>query len=447
MDLCHFDIIVAVDRQNGIGKNNAMPWYDSEDLKRFRQITTSHIIIMGRKTYESISKPLPHRINVIVSRTLAKFDNYPNVYVCPSFEEALLTATNLKKVFDRTNYIKIFVIGGQQIFNEAIGKYGGLCDRQLITLISDKDKSYDCDIFYPLDLQDYLFTKYNSLPLKFGEQDYLRLLRKCINRPLRDNRTDVQTRSLFGESLTFDLLTSFPLLTTKRIMWSSVVDELLFFIRGNTNVNDMKTKIWQGNTSRDFLDKRGLTFYPEGEMGPMYPFQWRHAGAKLDKFGQRLDEGFDQLADLIKNIQLDPMSRRHLLCNWDSSNISRMVLAPCHVTYQLYVEDSYIDAIMYQRSADIFLGVPFNIASYALLTYIIGKLTNLIPRRLTINFGDVHIYDNHVNSAIKQLSRTPYKLPTCVISNDLYNIDDITETDIQLIDYICHPGIKAAMVV
>ena len=284
------------------------------------------------------------------------------------------------------------------------------------------------------------------------EYEYLFLLKKILDfGEEREDRTGNGTISLFGERLEFNLENEFPLLTTKKVFLDKIILELLFFISGKTDtkiLENQNVNIWKGNTSLDFIKKRGLT-WDEGDMGPGYSFQWRHYGAEYQ--GCHLDytnQGIDQLNNLIEGIKKNPYDRRHILCSWNVKDLDMMVLPPCHCLVQFYVSKlGYLDCQMYQRSADVFLGVPFNIASYSLLTYMIAKICNLKPRKFIHIFGDVHIYKNHIEQVKEQLSRIPYKLPILEIISNPKTIFDFKLEDFKIINYKHHSYIKADMAI
>jgi len=267
--------------------------------------------------------------------------------------------------------------------------------------------------------------------LKYGEE--------------KKDRTSIGTLSLFGEKLKFSLTNNtLPLLTTKKMFFKGVVEELLFFIRGETDTKKLEKKgvnIWKGNTSREFLDKCGLYSFPEGEMGKMYGKQWRDFN----------DQKIDQLQNVINLIKNDPNSRRIMMTALNPAQINEGVLAPCHTFVQFFVNNkNELSCQMYQRSADVFLGVGFNIASYALLTHIIAQVTNKKAKELIIVFGDTHIYKNHIDQANEQIKRIPYEFPKIKINKSLSSINDMENLsfdDFQLIGYNYHPTIKAPMAV
>ena len=263
-------------------------------------------------------------------------------------------------------------------------------------------------------------------------QQYLSLLREVrYEGTLKEDRTGVGTYSLFGRQLRFDLDEGFPLLTTKRIHLPSVIHELLWFLNGDSNVR--------------YLNEHGVSIWdawadPEtGELGPIYGVQWRSwTGAD----GRTID----QLSDVVDRIRADPDSRRLVVSAWNVSDLPEMALPPCHVLFQFYVNDGRLSLQLYQRSADIFLGVPFNIASYALLLMMVAKVTGLAPGEFVHTFGDVHLYRNHVEQADLQLLRRPRSRPSVVLP-DRPDLFSYTYEDIKVIGYDPHPPIRAPIAV
>jgi thymidylate synthase len=241
-----------------------------------------------------------------------------------------------------------------------------------------------------------------------------------------------------------------PLLTTKKVFFRGLVEELLWFISGSTDSKVLEAKginIWKGNTTREFLDARGLD-YEEGSIGAGYGFQWRHCGAEYrginhDYTGQ----GVDQVSELIEGLRKDPNSRRHIICSWNPAALKKMALPPCHVLYQVYVKDGTLHAAMYQRSADIGLGVPFNIASYAILTRIIAHCCDLKPGTFMHITGDTHIYVNHIDALKEQLKRVPRKAPTMHINTKSRDIFELKYSDFILEGYEPHDSIRMDMVI
>lgn len=259
------------------------------------------------------------------------------------------------------------------------------------------------------------------------------------------------TLSKFGKFLEFDVSEKFPLLTTKKVFLRGIIEELLWFIKADTNVKHLKEKkvhIWDKNSSREYLDSIGLNDYEEDCAGPIYGFQWRHFDADYKGVdGDYSGQGVDQLQNCIDLINNDPYSRRIFMSGWNPKQLKEMCLPPCHVSYQFnvsYKDD--LDLVMYQRSGDMFLGVPFNIASSALLLYMVAHVTNKKPRNLKIVIGNAHIYENHLKAVREQLNRKPYEFPKLNIKNKRSNINDFVYDDFELINYECHNSIKAEMI-
>ena len=261
---------------------------------------------------------------------------------------------------------------------------------------------------------------------------YLRLLEEILESGSdRGDRTGVGTRSLFGRQMRFDLADGFPLLTTKKLHIRSIVYELLWFLRGETNVrwlNENGVKIWD-----EWADENG-------ELGPVYGHQWRSWPAPDG-------ETIDQIAWVENEIRTNPLSRRLIVSAWNVSEVGSMALPPCHTLFQFYVADDRLSCQLYQRSADVFLGVPFNIASYALLTMMMAKVTGLKPGTFVHTFGDVHLYQNHFDQAREQLSREPKPLPELKIVGSPESIDGFSFEDFEVVNYRPHPHIKAPVAV
>jgi thymidylate synthase len=285
------------------------------------------------------------------------------------------------------------------------------------------------------------------------ETQYINLIKHILENGIsKDDRTGVGTLSIFSYNMTFNLRESFPLLTTKKVYWKGVVEELLWFISGSTNSNILKekgVKIWDGNSSREFLDSRGLSHYDQGDIGAGYGFQWRHFGAKYTNMYDSYEgQGIDQLKDVIYKIKNTPDDRRIIMSAWNPTDLDKMALPPCHIFVQFWVDTNKkeLHSQMYQRSCDVGLGVPFNIASYALLTCIIAKLCDLTPGDFHYCMGDTHIYKNHIDAMKLQITRDPYDFPKINIKN-ITDIDSITADDIELIDYKYYENIKMNMAV
>lgn len=295
-------------------------------------------------------------------------------------------------------------------------------------------------------------------------KQYHDILRQVMNDGIdREDRTGVGTRSLFGLQMRFDLQEGFPAVTTKKLAWKAVVSELLWFLEGSgderrlAEINNSPTTIWTANAEADYWKPKAKF---EGDLGRVYGVQWR----KWRKYDEQLDMGkawlkdgfrriavdrgeIDQVAILIEGIKNDPNGRRHILTAWNVAELDQMALPPCHCFAQFFVHNGKLSCQMYQRSADLFLGVPFNIASYALLTHMIAQVCDLDVGELIMTFGDAHIYKNHFDQVNEQLVREPYTLPKLWLNPNIKNIDDFRMENIDLDGYVSHGTIKAPMAV
>ncbi|XWS40058.1 hypothetical protein CRYUN_Cryun18bG0108000 [Craigia yunnanensis] len=473
-----YQVVVAATKDMGIGKDGKLPWKLPSDLKFFKDVTLTtsdsgkkNAVIMGRKTWESIplqNRPLPGRLNVVLTRS-GSFDiaTAENVVICGSMTSALelLAAPPYFLSIE-----KVFVIGGGQIFRESLDAAG--CDAIHITEI---ETSIECDTFMPAIDSSVFQPWYSSFPvvennIRFCFTTYVRVRTSAVellsqncdhvfdNKPdtgkfevkkfsflpkmifekheeylylkmvqdiisdgnLKDDRTGTGTLSKFGCQMRFNLRKTFPLLTTKKVFWRGVVEELLWFISGSTNAKVLQEKgihIWDGNASRDFLDSIGLTDREEGDLGPVYGFQWRHFGARYtDMHADYTCQGFDQLLDVINKIKNNPNDRRIILSAWNPSDLKLMALPPCHMFAQFYVANGELSCQMYQRSADMGLGVPFNIASYSLLTCMIAHVCDLVPGDFIHVLGDTHVYSTHVRPLQEQLQKLPKPFPVSIMN-------------------------------
>lgn len=293
------------------------------------------------------------------------------------------------------------------------------------------------------------------------EQAYLDLLQNIIdNGEFRPDRTGTGTYSLFAPpQLRFDLSNgTFPLLTTKKVFMKGIVHELLWFIHGSTNANllsEKGVKIWEGNGSREYLDSLGLTDRKVGDLGPVYGFQWRHFGAEYkDCNTDYSNQGYDQLANIIHTLKTNPYDRRIIMSAWNPPAFKEMALPPCHVFCQFYVNfpkdknlKPKLSCQMYQRSCDMGLGVPFNIASYALLTYMIAMVVDMEPGEFIHVMGDAHVYSNHVDALKEQIKRIPKTFPKLVIKRKVTDIDDFKFEDFEVVHYDPYGPIKMKMAV
>lgn len=462
-----FSVIIATSKvfqrngknMYGIGKNNKLPWNSTEDMKHFKQITcensegNENIVIMGRNTYESIGKPLKNRINIVI--TSKQIDN---VICVNSFIKALMTAYNIK----RRRYI--FVIGGKKVYEEAL-THPNL--ESIYHTIIDYE-GQDCDVCIDEDFLNVKgFTKKNLLydDTQNYYYKYERNIRNTYHDLLeyilyhgeeRQDRTETGTISVFcPDNLVFDLTYKFPLITTKFVPLRIVFEELMWFLRGQTDNKILQSKsvhIWDGNSSKEYMEKIGLKDkYPDGELGPVYSAQWRNFGGKhilteKNHIASPETNGFDQIKFVIEELKTNPFSRRILVSAYNPLVLKEIALPSCHYTFQFYVrKGDYLDCKMCMRSTDVFLGLPFNIASYSLLTMMIANMTGYKPGKLYISFGDAHIYKNHIEQVKLQLSRTNREFPVVEIIKTPEHIEDWEFDMFNVVGYNPHPIIKGDM--
>jgi dihydrofolate reductase/thymidylate synthase len=496
-----FQIVVAATTKGGVGLNGALPWRLSKDMAYFKKITMEtrekdalNAVVMGRKTWESIPdkfRPLPGRLNIVLSRSgaLAEANDENNVagaatplpegvLVRKSIEDALSAIASSDKKVEKT-----FVIGGAQIYEEALKS-----DKCEAVHLTEVEGEFECDAFIPaVDASKFKLygqsrpimekdTRYQFLTyvaadaetgkfrpkaaellppgcdVKHEEYQYLEMIREIIDQgAVKGDRTGTGTISTFGNQMRFDLRRSFPLLTTKRVFWRGVAEELLWFVAGETNANKLADKnihIWDGNGSREYLDSIGLTEREVGDLGPVYGFQWRHFGAEYTNMhADYSGKGVDQLAEVIHKIKNNPTDRRILLTAWNPAALKEMALPPCHMFCQFYVANGELSCQMYQRSCDMGLGVPFNIASYSLLTCMIAQVCDLKPGDFVHVCGDTHVYSNHVEPLEKQLVCEPRPFPILKINPDKKDIDSFVFEDFEIVGYDPHPKIEMKMAV
>lgn len=295
-------------------------------------------------------------------------------------------------------------------------------------------------------------NRYTLDSRRHPEYAYLDLLRDIVdNGEARDDRTGTGTLALFARQIRFDVSEHLPLLTTKAVPWRLVADELLWFLRGETDANRLRSRIWDANTSREFLDARGLSHYEVGDIGSMYGFVWRHCGATYRgcRQGYAAGDGIDQLEEVVRLLREDPSSRRIVMTTHDVRSLDGGVLHPCHgLVTQFYADNRRrLSCHMYQRSMDTFLGGPWNIASYTMLLHIIAARTGMVPHELIISTGDTHVYKDHIVQARKQLARHPLPLPRIELDPSVATkpFEDITVDDIRVSGYLHHAPLRASM--
>lgn len=285
------------------------------------------------------------------------------------------------------------------------------------------------------------------------ENQYLQLIKDIIEEGTMETGRNGKTYVVVGSSMYFSLENNvIPLLTTKKVAWKTCLKELLWFIKGQTNnkiLTDQKCNIWKGNASREFLDSRGLTHLKEDDLGPVYGHQWRHFNAKYTTCAEDYSgKGVDQLQniiDLLKNPETRS-SRRMVMSAWNPEQLDEMALPPCHILLQFNVtRGNKLSCSMYQRSGDVGLGVPFNIASYSFLTYLIAKHCDLEPYEFIYHIGNAHIYDDHIETLKEQVERNPFPFPTLKIKEKKEKIEDYNLEDFELNDYVFHEPLKMKM--
>jgi dihydrofolate reductase/thymidylate synthase len=495
------NIIACVDKNLGIGKKDMIPWNISIDTTYFNNITSmtrkglptnelKNAVIMGRKTWESIGNNLQDRLNVVISNSMINKDN---IMVFKNYDDSY-NYLNRQENIDR-----IFIIGGGELYNYILDKLNNIDNNLIDTIYLNKiDYDYDCDTFINKDklegliennknIYDYNdnqkevykvydksinrevlleFYKYSfylekrrNVIIKHPETQYIELLENLIKDGEYRETRNGSTWSLFSKSLYFNMKDGFPLLTSKKIDFKHVIGELLWFMRGDTDSKILEKdgiKIWVKNTTKQFIESNNLNLR-EGEIGPMYGFQLRHYGEEYVKSDSKYN-GYDQIKYCLDLIKKEPTSRRIIMTTYNPSQAKKGVLYPCHgIVTQFYVRNNKLSLSTYQRSADVFLGLPWNIASYSLLLHIVCELINndpehtgynLEPEGVTINLGDYHLYNEHYEKAVIQILRAKEKLydfPELKIKNKFTKIEDIKIDDFEIINYKSYKGLIADM--
>jgi len=431
---------------------------------------------MGNKTFQSLNnKPLSNRHNIILS---SNPNTNQSIHSAPSIPHALSIASQL-------NSQNLFIIGGASIYNQFLSTHWINIEGIIIT----RTPEFECDTFIDINLNDFIEKgKYkmaiyphqidegytlniyskssipdnwvSSLSLKplfnHVDIDYLKLVKKIIKSNNKRETRNSTTLSIFSHKLSINLQNGFPLLTTKKVFFDGVIRELLWFIKGQTNskiLEKNKVNIWKGNSSQEFLENNFLP-YKEGICGPIYGFQWRKFGEKYPyitnnklHYTDGIEQGFEQLGYILHEIKKNPTSRRLFMSGWNPNQIHQMCLPPCHVSYQFYVDNGKLSCQMYQRSADVFLGLPFNIASTALLVHLMAKMLDFGVGMVHICIGDAHIYEDHLGVVEEQLRRegSLYELPEVEVLRKVDKIEHYEFEDIVLKNYKSHPMIKAKM--
>jgi dihydrofolate reductase/thymidylate synthase len=511
----YFKLIVACDSKRGIGLNGGIPWKLSDDMKRFKDLTTFvpedpyykfiNMVVMGRKTWDSLPdkyRPLPGRLNVILSKSPDEIQIPPEshdlVRVISDFEQIheiyninTNNNTNNWKIHD------IFVIGGNSLYNLALSS--PYCRAIYLTEIY---KDCQCDTFFPTfkidnmkvkDTKDdkdvdngfqltqvsdiktdqtsglhYRFMTYHHPKRTLNDDDlvewknpeedeYLKTMENIlVNGIERIDRTLVGSYFLPGICLKYDISKNFPMSTTKKIVLRWIFEELKLYITGRTDAKILSAQgitIWDGNTSREFLDKRGLSHYPEGDMGETYGFNYRHFGGDYKDCHTEYDHtiGYDQMANVIHLLKTDPTSRRIIINLWNPATQHKAALPSCLFYYQFCVDPSkkQLHCIIHLRSSDYFLANNWNTCTGTLLTHMLCNLEGiyLTPGTITVIVSDAHIYKTHVEQVKENLRRKPYPFPILKVKEKKQKIEDFTFKDFELIGYKSHNSIKAEMAI
>ena len=487
----------------GIGLNNKLPWNIKEDLINFKKITTlvpndnkikyKNVVVMGRKTWDSLPlnfKPLPNRINVVISNRDLNI-SYEDVLVS-NWEKLEYNIINYQNNINKTkpdeNLLinEIFVIGGQQIYELALKTkkinkiystevYKNInCDTFIMKYFDNTDiknlnhfKLLDVSKFLKSNDYYYRFMTYVNINLykeneiklweNKEELNYLQLMNTILEEGIeRDDRTGTGTISTFGNQLKFNLRDTFPITTTKRMFLRGVFEELKLYLIGKTDnkiLQDKNIHIWDGNTSREFLDSRGLQRFPEGDMGETYGFNMRHYGGKYEgcdkEYGNNI--GFDQLKYVIDLIKNNPTSRRIIINLWNPGTQDNAALPSCLCQYQFYVntQSRELNLQIYIRSSDYFLANNWNTCTGALFVHLICNLNEikLTPGELIVTTGDTHLYKTHLEQVRENLTRNPYPFPMLKINKKVNHITEFQFEDLELIGYRAHPRIAADMAV
>lgn len=502
MTLNNITFIASVTSKLEIGKDGGLMYESPSDLAFFKTVTNGHTIIMGRKTWDSIPKrfrPLKNRENIVLSKT--KGSKKKSIESCGA---KVMTFSSFKtwyrQTIQKTPNRHYFVIGGASIYKMFLDDSLVTPSKMILTHIvpqrlqnenQPQSKRVSFSIkskmsYFPSIPDTYQLISYSEqhdeilsnnksisyrvlmfrrVLKKSCERNYLHLLNDILDNGVeRLDRTGTGTISVFGRQMRFDLSNGkIPVLTTKHVPWKSCIQELLWFLRGDTDARVLQkqgVKIWDGNTSREFLDSRGLTHYDEGILGPGYGFQWRHFGALYKQeyadtstlTNPAAIGGFDQIEYILHELKTNPYSRRIFLSAWNPAKNEEMALVPCHVSCQFYVDNNErgekrLSCHMYQRSADMFLGEPWNILSYSILTCLLAKKCNITPHELIISLGDAHIYKDHIKNVEIQLQRDCRPFPQLVLVDDIISKDfkDISIDDFSIIGYFPHEKLGGKM--
>lgn len=485
--------------QLAIGKNNNLLFLLKKDLAYFKNLTKNvmssdshvsmNVVVMGKNTWFSIpaeNRPLKGRINIVLTNDtkLLKVSQKLSRKEPNDTDAYFMTLSDFTKFYRERNP-NTFVIGGGLIYS----KFFNTPELKPSTLYITELKGVEFgDDDIPDSFMEAPDTSYRLVGVssKVHEEDshlsYRRLIYKLSTENMsqenqyldlckdvmkngvdREDRTGVGTKSIFGKQLRFDISQSIPLLTTKRVSFRGIVEELLFFCSGNTDTKLLEKRgvnIWRGNTSREFLDNRGLCHYDEGVMGPMYGWSWRNFGGKYsqafaDTYNLDMSklDGFDQLTHVEHMLKTDPFSRRIFISNLNPKESSQMALEMCHVYFQLYVTEinnqKYLSGHFVMRSNDLGCGFPFNLVSYTVLIYILALRCGMKPKEIVYTCSDCHIYKNHFDGLHMQISRNPRPFPKLLLDPAIKHLDwkEMTHSHFELAGYMPHASIPLKMAI
>lgn len=460
-----------------IGRDNNLLVHISQDLQRFKELTFHKIVVMGRKTWDSLpgkTKFLSGRINIVLTRDINLCKPLPSLDEL-NYNQVLFTS--LEWLMDFYNSYKpiMFIIGGSEIYSKftpeyyfitEIYNYNGPEPTVFMNKLSCKyvlynvsDKFHDDKTGVSYRFLDYHLEPHHQSP----DHEYLNLCRNVLQYGNeRPDRTGIGTIGIFGTQLHFDISNTIPLLTTKRVAWKHCIEELIWFLRGDTDSKILQqkgVKIWNGNTSRTFLDSKGLHSYDEGILGPGYGWCWRFFGASYDqKYADtsinKPTTGFDQIQYVLNELKHNPFSRRILVSAWNPTQMDEIALMPCHYSFQFYVEldeqkRKHLSCHFIMRSNDLGCGLSFNLLSYTALTYIIALKCDMVPKNLVYTCSDTHIYNTHIDAIKIQLEREPTVSPKLVVNPLVKDkpFDQICLDDFDVVGYYPEPGIKMEMAV
>ena len=477
-------LIVAVDSNFGISRNGGIPWNYKEDYNFFVDSTSrnygpgKNVLIMGKNTWLSLPKQLPNRITIVVSNTL-QLEVNDTLYVVRSLDEARELTKNIICGH-------VFICGGKALYEASLPYVDNIfltmihhdyaCDN-VISLSLNKYKTHKKHTFELTDKNTeekhmvsfhklYLDNLPNFWIIQKEEQQLLDLLEKILRKGSYQQTRNSETWAVFGETLKFNMAKGFPLLTTRRISFKIIFEELMQFLRGDTNANHLSEKgikIWDLNTSREFLDSVGLNHFEPGCLGTLYPHAFRHYGAEYKGMHHDYDspkQGFDQIEYCINLLKTDPFSRRILITSYNPSQMFEAPLFPCHSLIIQFnvkiIENQYqLSCNMYMRSSDVWMAANINTINIVLLVLFLCEVINndndykglkYIPGKVMLSLGNVHIYSNNREQSIRQILRDPHPTPTISINRKVTDINDFLYEDFTINNYVSYSNIASKMI-